>query len=190
MKTNRISIIAGVIAGLLTAFLASAQPDRTDRPGRRSVPPEGPPPAERPSGERSSGAMRAPGSYTPGPERIFTVLTQEQRMSLREVMLENREQSQEMERKIRNLRAELLDDALARDFREEAFRRKAMEVAKLEAERMTMMAKAFSQVQPPLSSRQVEQLKRSGPPQSNNSDRNRQRNSRPPRDRNDQPPRE
>lgn len=105
--------------------------------------------------------MAGPGRSGIGLERILMELTPEQRQSLREALMDNRDEARGVEEKIRAARADLLEMALARKFKEDAFRKKAMEVAKLEADRAVRMAKAIAELDPPLSREQVERIKRS-----------------------------
>ena len=64
----------------------------------------------------------------------------------------------EIKEKMRVSRKELLKVSLDYKFDEEAVRAKAMAVAKLEADLTVLRAKALSQVQPPLSDEQIEQI--------------------------------
>jgi len=86
------------------------------------------------------------------------VLTEDQRESMRAIMVSQREAMREIQEKMRMARKELLKASLANTFDEETVRVKAMAVAKLEADLTVLRAKALSQVQPPLSDEQVEQI--------------------------------
>ena len=92
------------------------------------------------------------------------VLTEEQRTSLREAAAAQGEQSREQELKLRAARKEMLNLSLTETFDEAAVRAKALEVGKLEAELTVLRAKALSQMRPPLSPEQIEQLKNPPPP--------------------------
>jgi Spy/CpxP family protein refolding chaperone len=113
------------------------------------------------------------------------VLTEEQRESMRSIMSSQRETMRDIQEKMREARKELLKASLAEKFEEDVVRTKALAVAKLEADLTVLRAKALSQVQPPLSERQIEQIVNApqermqpGEPR-----RNQQRGDRPPRPR-------
>lgn len=103
------------------------------------------------------------------------VLNEEQRMSMRGVLQEQREKMRDLEEKLRKARQETMETALEGKFNESAVRKKAMEQAKIEAEMSVLRAKALSEVKPPLTPEQIERLKnppvpqfggqRAGPPQ-------------------------
>ena len=150
MKTR---LLGSVAVGLATALMlngfavAHAQPnpdnpDRTKppRPQRQPNPPEG--------------------RFQPGPGLALMerVLTEDQRESMRSIIASQREAMREIHEKMRVARKELLKVSLVDSFDEEAVRAKAMAVAKLEADLTVLRAKALSQVQPPLSDDQVEQI--------------------------------
>ena len=92
-------------------------------------------------------------------ERLFGLLTDEQRASLRRAMEAQREKMRGLEEKLRDARKELFEAGLKEKFDEEAVRQKAMVAAKLDAELAVLRAKAFSQMRPPLSAEQLEKLK-------------------------------
>ena len=92
------------------------------------------------------------------------VLTEDQRASLREAAEAQRDQVREQEEKLRAARKEMLNLSLTDTFDEAAVRAKALDVGKLEAELTVLRAKALSQMRPPLSPEQIEQLKDRPPP--------------------------
>jgi len=143
---------------------------------------------------------------------IVRVLTPEQRESFRASMQEQREKTREMEEKLRDAREALFNAGLEREFSERSVRKQAMKVAELEADLAVLRAKALSQMEPPLSREQIEQIKNPPPwepgqffgegrmglrgraPEGRpgeGRDRQRPRGDRPPpdRDENDLPPR-
>lgn len=136
---------------------AVAQPDPGTRPGRR-----GPLPEEQ-RGERPRGPAMAGSRFVPGLERVMVVLTPEQRDSIREAMGEQRDKVRNLEEKIREARKELLEIGLRDNFSESAIRKQATAVAKLEAERTVLLAKALSRVHPRLSEEQIERIKNPSP---------------------------
>ena len=152
MKTYKISILfaATVIAALALADSALGQPRRpiTDRPG---------------PGRAEPGSFAGPGRFGPGVDRVLELLTEEQRASLREVMEPKREPMRVLEEKIRTGRAELFLASLTGSSEEEKVRSKAMAVAKLEVDLLVLRSKAFARMRPPLSSDQIEQVKRTFP---------------------------
>jgi Spy/CpxP family protein refolding chaperone len=125
---------------------AQPNPDNPDRPR----PPRGQPSQfDRPE---------ARGQFGPGVPPIERVLTEEQRESMRSIMASQRDEMRGIQEKMRVARKELLKVSLAEKFDEDLVRSKALAVAKLEADLTVMRAKAMSQVQPPLSEEQIEQI--------------------------------
>jgi Spy/CpxP family protein refolding chaperone len=94
-----------------------------------------------------------------GFERLQSVLTEEQRASLREAMQAQREKLRDLEEQIRDQRQQLMLAGLTEKFDEEAVRKKALAVAKVEAEMTVLRAKAFSQIRPALTAEQMAKLK-------------------------------
>jgi Spy/CpxP family protein refolding chaperone len=87
------------------------------------------------------------------------VLTDDQRQSLRQIILAQREQMQPLEQQLRAARQNMLGQITGGQFDENLVRQYAEQSAKAEAELTVMFAKDLSQMQPPLSAAQVEQLK-------------------------------
>ena len=98
-----------------------------------------------------------------GGERFFPalnrVLTDEQRDSFRAAIVPQLEKIRPLEEKMRASRRALLDEITGGQFDEAAARQSAEESAKAEAELTLIFAKAISQIQPPLSAQQIEQMK-------------------------------
>jgi hypothetical protein len=86
-------------------------------------------------------------------------LTEEQRLSFREALEAQRDQTRALDEKLRAARKEVVAAGLTEKFNEDAVRQKALEVGKLEAEQSVLRAKALSKVKPPLSAEQIERLK-------------------------------
>ena len=103
----------------------------------------------------------AAGRYSPGFERVLSVLTDEQRASMRETMAADREKIRDLEQKIRESRKELFRLGLRETFDEAAVREKANEVAKFDAEMIVLRVKAISKIRPPLTTEQIEKIKSS-----------------------------
>lgn len=101
----------------------------------------------------------AAGRFAPGFERVLSVLTEDQRASMREAMAADREKIRDLEIKIRDYRRELFELGLRDKFNESAVREKAMAAAKLDGEMTVLRVKAFSQIKPPLSAEQIQKIK-------------------------------
>jgi Spy/CpxP family protein refolding chaperone len=149
------AILFTTILGTVLTSTAQPNPDEKPQtsPRRQFNRPDG-------KGNFAGGAAR----FTPGFERIFSILTEEQRTSLRDAMQAQRDKVRETEEKLRDARKEIFEAGLKEKFDEDAVRQKAMAAAKLEAEMMVVRAKAFSQIKPPLSAEQIEKLRNLAPP--------------------------
>lgn len=166
------SLILTLGLSLGTGVFAAEKKERNDRSTPQELK-QYPGKAERQSrrGTRGSGERReearagqerhgvAP-RVNPAVMRLFSVLTPEQRASLREVMREHREKAGAAEQKIANARRQLMESSLREKIDEQAIRRQAQALAQLETERVIRMAKALSQVKPPLSKEQRARLSR------------------------------
>ena len=87
------------------------------------------------------------------------LLTDEQRLSLLRNMDSQRDQIQPLQEKIRSSRAALLSQIVSGKFDEKQARQFANQSAGAEAQLTVIFVKALSQMQPPLSEKQVAQLK-------------------------------
>ena len=87
------------------------------------------------------------------------VLTDEQRQSLRAALESQRDKLPPLEEKLRASRRALLDAAASGKFDENLVRQSAEASAGAEAELAVIYARALSQMQPPLSAQQLQQLK-------------------------------
>lgn len=99
-----------------------------------------------------------------GPEGRFfpmlgRLLTDEQRLSLLRNMDSQRDEIQPLQEKIRLARAAMLNQITSGKFDEKLGRQYAGQSAGAEAQLTVIFAKALAQMQPPLSSEQVAQLK-------------------------------
>src|SRR4051812_40670175 len=110
----------------------------------------------KPTSERQSANL--PGRPLDGFGPAFSVLTEEQRMSLARAMQAEREKARELESKLRDARRDLVLAGVNTNFDETAIRKQALEVARMEAEMAVLRAKALSQIQPPLSTEQIERI--------------------------------
>ena len=111
---------------------------------------------------------RRPLPLTAG-ERFFPalnrVLTDEQRQSLRAALEPQRDKMPALEEKVRASRRALLDAAVGGKFDENLVRQSAEASAVAEAELTVIYVRALSQMHPPLSAQQLEQLKNFQPGQ-------------------------
>jgi len=96
---------------------------------------------------------------------LSRVLTEEQRKSFRDAIELQSEKIQPLEEQMRASRKALLDEIAGGQFDETAARQNADASAKAEAELTVIFAKALSQIQPPLSAQQIEQMKNFQPGQ-------------------------
>ena len=170
-----------ITAVVLVPLVACAQPSPREIPENR-------PPLQRGAAIQERLAMINP----QGDFGMLRVLTEEQRASFREAMEAQGDQMRPIAEKLRVARQEAMAAALAEEFDENTVRKKALEVGKLEAEMAVLRARALHKVKPPLSAKQIEQIK--NPPPFNpagNQFRPPRRVDRPPvgpRDENDLPP--
>ena len=100
------------------------------------------------------------GRFIQGPQnQILRVLTDEQTASLRQIMQGQRENLLRAESQLVEARKDLMLASVAGKFDESLVRTKALAVANLDAEMSVLRARMFSQIKPPLSADQIEQLK-------------------------------
>jgi Spy/CpxP family protein refolding chaperone len=165
MKMNfkkRMALPTLMAAMIGSAGIALAQPP----PGNG---PQNPPPNQnfrRPPGQPGQqGQFGGLAQLAPGLAQMVNELTDEQRQSLRAAMQSQREKMRDIEMKVRDARKEMFEAAVSGKFDEAVVRTKAEGVAKLEAERSVLMAKALSQMTPPLTPEQIEKIKNAQPPQ-------------------------
>jgi Spy/CpxP family protein refolding chaperone len=167
-----------VIAGLLLLGCMSGLMAQEEKKGDA--------PRERP---RFQGA----GAYGPrvggGFERVFGVLTEEQRSSFRQAMEGEREKMRELEQKSAEARRELMESALVDKFEEAKVRQKLNALMKMDADLTMIRIKAFSKVEPKLSADQLEKIRSAAQPdgQGRPSER-KSRRPEPERDENGLPP--
>jgi|GEM_PF-2854062 len=104
-----------------------------------------------------------------GGDRFFPalnrVLTDDQRKLFRTAIESQAAKIQPLEEKMRESRKVMLDEIAGGNFDEAAARQNAEESAKAEAELTVIFAKALSQLKPPLSAQQIEQMKNFQPGQ-------------------------
>src|SRR5450755_2623411 len=100
--------------------------------------------------------LAAGGRFFPALNRV---LTDEQRQSLRAVLEPQRDKMPALEEKARASRRALLDAALGGKFDENLVRQSAEAAAGAEAELTVFYARALSQMRPPLTVQQLQELK-------------------------------
>jgi Spy/CpxP family protein refolding chaperone len=156
MKTKPavIRILPAFLAAALMVgpFTALAQPAPGAQPENRPAPQRGATFSDRIMGPAQRDDFGA-----------YRVLTEEQRLSFRETLEAQRDQTLALDEKLRAARKEVVAAGLTEKFDEDAVRKKALEVGKLEAELSVLRAKALSKVKPPLSAEQIEQIKNPPP---------------------------
>jgi len=106
------------------------------------------------------------GRKVPPPEAagpLAGILTEEQRASMTQALRGQAEKLRELTGKIRDARRELFTAGLDGKFDEAAVRKQAGALAGLEAEMMVLRVKAMSQIQPPLSPEQIQQIRNAAP---------------------------
>jgi Spy/CpxP family protein refolding chaperone len=100
-------------------------------------------------------ALAGAGRFFPA---LNQVLTDEQRQSLRAALESQRDKMPPLEEKVRASRRALLDAATGAKFDENLVRQAAQTSAGAEAELTVIYIRALSQMQPPLSAQQLQQL--------------------------------
>ena len=151
-KNVRALALGCVLLG--SAGLAWAQADTEPRPMRR------------PAQGDENGRPMMPGGFSqfgPGLARFFGVLTPDQRASLREAIEDQRAQAGDLEQQLHAARVDLFMATVAEKFDEDAVRQKSAALAKLEAKRNFLFAKAVSQMRPRLTDEQIDKIKNPGP---------------------------
>jgi Spy/CpxP family protein refolding chaperone len=130
------------------ALLARAQDEKKNGPS---------------SQERRSERFQGPGAYGPrvggGFERVFGVLTEEQRSSFRQAMEGERQKVRELEQKSGEARRELMEAGLVDKFDEAKVREKLNALMKVDADLTMIRIKALSKIEPKLSAEQLEKLR-------------------------------
>jgi Spy/CpxP family protein refolding chaperone len=152
MKTKKSSLSLAAVCFALAIASSLAQQPKSEGDFRPD--PDRPRP-ERPEGFRPGGLGGPRGG---GGASFEQFLTEDQRQSMAQAMMAEREKLREMADKIAAARKALMTMALTEDFNEAAVRAKALEIAKLESELMVIRLKALSEVQPPLSKSQLERI--------------------------------
>jgi Spy/CpxP family protein refolding chaperone len=99
-----------------------------------------------------------------GFERVFGVLTEEQRTSFRQAMEGEREKVRELEQKSAEARRELMESALVDNFDEARVRGKLNTLMKVDADLTMIRIKALSKIEPKLTAEQLQKLRNAAQP--------------------------
>lgn len=146
-----------IMGSLASAVVAQPAREAQERQERRESRPQSPnqnrPPNDGPRGERSFGPPQ-------GAMLFERVLNDEQREQLREAMQSNREKMGEIGERQQKLRAEMEDAMFAEKLDEEGVRKRALELAEMDAQRQIFQARAFQKVRPSLSPEQLAQIRK------------------------------
>ena len=94
-----------------------------------------------------------------GFERLFGVLTQDQRTSFRRAMEGQRDKLRDLEQKSAEARRALLEAALVDKFDETAVRKKLHALMAIDADVTMIRIKALAKIDPPLTAEQLEKLR-------------------------------
>jgi Spy/CpxP family protein refolding chaperone len=155
-KTIRVGIrnlptimIAALVAGPRPVF---AQSSPVENPETR------PAPQRRPAFQERLATIVQRGDFG-----VLRILTEEQRVSFREAMEAQRDQIRALEEKLHEAHKEAIAAGLKATFDEDAVRKKALEVGRLEAELAVLRARALGKVKPPLSAEQIDRIKNAPP---------------------------
>jgi Spy/CpxP family protein refolding chaperone len=154
LKNTRLLLLATAVGVACAAYAQPAPNPAPDRP----VPPNVPGRPELPD-RPFPPMLRGEGAGAGIEGRLMSILTEEQRRSLREAMQDQREKIRDLEEKLRGTRREILEASLKPEFDEPGLREKAMAAAQAEAELTVLRPNPIPQVKPPLTPGQIERLK-------------------------------
>lgn len=145
-------LMAGVLmVGGFALRAADTNTPAPTPPGATSAPQQGPPPRVRP----------LPGGAAGGP---MAVLTEEQRASYQKNITDKRSEMMELTSKLQASRQEINQLMFSLKVDESQIRQKMMEEANIEADMMILRAKAFANIQPPMTAEQFEKFKEAQAP--------------------------
>jgi|SRR5579862_7174631 len=94
-----------------------------------------------------------------GFERLFGLLTEDQRASFRRAMEGQRDKMRDLEQKSAEARRQLVEAALVDKFDETAVRKKLDALMSIDANVTMLRIKAFAKLDPPLTAEQLEKLR-------------------------------
>ncbi len=148
------------MAGVLIAGSLALRADDTNAPAATAPGANGAPPQQGANG--TAPRMRPlPGPNAGGP---MAVLSEEQRASYQKNLTDKRAEMMELTSKLQPLRQELNESMFSLKVDESGIRQKVMDEAKIEADIMILRAKAFADIQPPLTEEQMEKFKQAQTP--------------------------
>src|SRR4051794_288900 len=114
-------------------------------------------------GQEKKGNFSAGGGYGPrvggGIERVFGLLTEEQRASFRRAMEGQREKVRNLEQKSGEARRQLLEAALVDKFDEANVRKKLDALMGIDGDLTMLRIKAIAKMEPPITAEQLEKLR-------------------------------
>lgn len=163
MKSGWIPLTCALLMGAIT--IASAQP-APRQPRQRPLPADSDNEPARPRGERPQRQDRQQiGTPQGGVPGLMRVLTEEQARSFRQAMREQGQEVRKVAESLAEARKALLKASLTGEYKAAAVQKQARQIGKLETEMLILRAEAMSQIAPPLSAEQVEQLLNSPRPE-------------------------
>jgi len=155
-KSGWIPLTCALLMGAVT--IASAQP-APRQPRQRPLPADSNTEPAGPRGERPQRQDRrqigVPQGGVPG---LMRILTEEQARSFRQAMREQGQEVRKVAESMAEARKALLKASLTGEYKAAAVQKQARQIGKLETEMLILRAEAMSQIDPPLSAEQVEQL--------------------------------
>jgi hypothetical protein len=125
--------------------------------------PASPQPGQPPMVTPPPNMQRRPMSPGYPPSSPLSVLTEEQRTSYSDAMRAMSPKIMELRSQLAAAHKETFEATLTNKFDEDLIRQKALVEAKIQAEMTVLSAKAFSQIQPPLTTEQIEKIKNPQP---------------------------
>ena len=111
--------------------------------------------------------MRAPGGPGGRPPGLMGILSEEQLTSFQKARAAQTEKMRELQPKMQAAQKDVFEASLSPKFDEALVHQKAEAAAQIYADILVTQAKAFSEIQPPLSPEQIEQLKEMQSPSAN-----------------------
>lgn len=146
------TVISGLVTGCLLAMGSQIRAQSTNTtpnnpPLQLHAPPGGP---------AGPGGPGAPGARPGG---LQGILSEEQWASFQKINAETRDKVMELRPKISAAQREVFEAGLSPKFDQALVQQKAQAAAQLYVDMLVAQAKAFSEVQPPLSAEQIEKIK-------------------------------
>ena len=146
-------VVSGLVAGCLLATSSQLWAQDTNTTSTNM-----PPRLRAPGGPGGAGAR---------PGGLMGILSEEQMASLQKARAAQTEKLRELQPKMQAAQKEVFEASLSPKFDEVLVHQKAEAAAQIYADILVAQAKAFSEIQPPLSPEQIEQLKNMQSPAAN-----------------------